>query len=180
MSPEVRPDCEFHPDTRPGRFIEEDPALQRRKAKGTHRRDKKMPERPDAFVEPKGPRESCTGCANHQICEYPCKYMEENHLPAREVSNAEYAEYWRRAQTQYVLDHADDIPGKRWRFIMSNYFRKGWLVDKIARKLRIDESVVEREIEHIVAYCWSLDKWRNLVRCVRTQMGTLEEDEAEA
>jgi len=165
MSPEVRPDCEFHPDTRPGRFIEEDPALQRRKAKGTHRRDKKMPERPDAFVEPKGPRESCTGCANHQICEYPCKYMEENHLPAREVSNAEYAEYWRRAQTQYVLDHEEDIKDKHWRYIIKVHFREGQTVEEIGKGLRMHKSTVDREIEKIIAFCWELDRQRNRERC---------------
>jgi len=170
MVPEIRPDCEFHPDTRPGRFTEEDPALQRRKAKGNHRRDRKMPKRPDAFVEPQGPRESCTGCPNYQICAYPCKYMEEHHLPARAVSNAEYAEYWRRAQTQYVLDHEDDIQNKHWQYLVKNYFRDGLTVEEIALAVGVSKSTLDEELQKIVAFCWELDRQRNKIRCMQQQM----------
>lgn len=113
-------------------------------------------------------RMDCTGCEWRAICSFPCNDIEAI-IPPKKGADCSYPDRWKWRRTQYVLDHEDDFRNERWRFIVRNYFREGWSLDKVADCLGIHKTTVERDIERIVAECWRLDRWRNRLACVTRQ-----------
>lgn len=110
------------------------------------------------------PRQDCTGCRYRKVCKYPCQEIEQK-LPSPEPPAIRFTDRWKWRRTQYVLDHEDDIKNPKWQFVVKNYFRFGWGIEKVAECLDVNETTVMRLIDRIVAFCWRLDRWRNHVFC---------------